>query len=240
MVALSVEFALPSGRQVIAIIKGRRGAQRMTLRVDPISHRLVVNGPARVSKRDALNFVAAHHDWVERRFAALPSSAPFLEGAHILFRGRPTLLRRRDGRGAAIYRDSEVPELDIAAGEARFERKVELALKAYAHSDALSFSDRLSPHLGVAPQSLALRDTRSRWGSCNSKGDIMLSWRLIAAPPKVFEYVVAHELAHLRELNHSARFWGHVSALVPDWQMARAWLKANGAQLHALGRGGGL
>jgi predicted metal-dependent hydrolase len=68
----------------------------------------------------------------------------------------------------------------------------------------------------------------------------MLSWRLIAAPPKVFEYVVAHELAHLRELNHSARFWGHVSALVPDWQMARAWLKANGAQLHALGRGGGL
>lgn len=236
MTAISVQIGLPSGRNIEAIITGRRGAKRMTLRVDPIARRVVVNGPWRVSKREALGFVDANHAWIEARLDALPQRAPFEEGATVLFRGRPTLLTRRDGRAAPIFRDAQQPELEIASTVERFEAKVRLALKAYAQSDALAYCDPFSAQLGRTPNSIALRDTRSRWGSCTSAGDIMVSWRLIGAPPKVFEYVVAHELAHLIELNHSPQFWAQVATLMPDWKPARAWLKANGVLLHALGR----
>jgi predicted metal-dependent hydrolase len=232
----NVQIALPSGRDIEAVITGRRGAKRMTLRVDPIARRVIVNGPLRISKRDALSFVGANSDWIEARLKALPEASPFAEGATILFRGGLTLLKRRDGRGAPIFRDGLLPELEVASTPERFEAKIRLALKIYAQSDALAYCEPLAAQLGKSPNSIALRDTRSRWGSCTSNGDIMVSWRLIGAPPKVFEYVVAHELAHLIELNHSPRFWAQVGALMPDWRPARTWLKANGAMLHALGR----
>ena len=237
MTAISVQIALPSGRDVEAVITGRRRAKRITLRVDTITCRLVVNGPWHLSKRDALSFVSANFAWIEGRLNALPVAAPFVEGATILFRGRPTLLVRRDGRVPAIYQDGPEPVLEIAGATDRFDAKVRLALKTYAQSDALAYCAPLAAQLGKSPNSIALRDTRSRWGSCTSAGDIMVSWRLVGAPPRVFEYVVAHELAHLVELNHSPRFWAHVAALIPDWKIAQAWLKANGGQLHALGRG---
>lgn len=236
MTSSSVQLALPCGRSVEAVITGRRGAKRMTLRVDPISRRIVVNGPLALSKRDAIGFVDANIDWIETRLAALPKCAPFEDGASIMFRGRPTLLKRRDGRGAPVYVDGQEPSLEIAGPAARFENRVHVALKAYAQSDIMAYCEPLAIKLGKRPRAIALRDTRSRWGSCTSAGDIMLSWRLIGAPPKVFEYVVAHELAHLLELNHSQKFWHHVENLMPDWKNARAWLKANGSQLHALGR----
>ncbi len=236
MAATSVQVALASGRAVEALINSRRGAKRMTLRVDPIARRVVVSGPLRLSKRDALGFVIANSGWIETRLDALPERAPFCDGATILFRGRPTKLTQREGRGAPIYQDGEAPELVIASSADRFERKCHLVLKAYAQSDALAYSEVLSAQLGKSPKSISLRDTRTRWGSCTSVGDVMVSWRLIGAPPKVFEYVIAHELAHLIELNHSPCFWRQVDALMPDWKPARAWLKANGAQLHALGR----
>lgn len=219
-----------------ATVTGRRGAKRMTLRVDPITGRILVNGPLRLSKRDAMGFITTNSDWIETRLRAAPKATPFVEGAHILFRGRPTLLIRKDGRGAPIYRDGDAPSLEIFGAASRFETRVTAALKAFAHNDALAYCDPLATKLGKAPNKLSLRDTRTRWGSCTSAGDIMLSWRLIGAPPRVFEYVVAHELAHLLELNHSPRFWAHVKALMPDWKIARDWLKANGAMLHALGR----
>lgn len=236
MASISVQVALPSGRDVEALITGRRGAKRMTLRVDTIARRVVINGPWRLSKRDALGFLSANTHWIETRLEALPEAAPFYEGAFILFRGRETLLKRRDGRGGAVYLGDLEPSLEIASTPATFENRVKATLKAYAQSDALAYCDPLAAKLGKSPNAISLRDTRSRWGSCTSAGDIMLSWRLIAAPPKVFEYVVAHELAHLIELNHSPRFWAHVAALMPDWKDARAWLRANGSTLHALGR----
>jgi predicted metal-dependent hydrolase len=236
MNSLSVQVTLTSGRDVEMLITARRGAKRMTLRVDPIARRVVVNGPLRVSKRDALGFVGANSEWIETRLSALPAQSPFTEGAIVLFRGRPTQLARRNGRGVPIFKDGLLPELEIASTPDRFEAKARSALKAFAQSDALAYCESLVAKLGKSPKSVALRDTRSRWGSCTSNGDIMVSWRLVAAPPMVFEYVVAHELAHLIELNHSPSFWAQVSALMPNWRPARAWLKANGALLHALGR----
>ena len=87
--------------------------------------------------------------------------------------------------------------------------------------------------LDVRPGRLTLRDTRSRWGSCTGRGDLMFSWRLIMAPADVLDYVAAHEVAHLRHMDHSRAFWATVERTRPDWRVQRDWLRAEGASLHA-------
>jgi predicted metal-dependent hydrolase len=79
---------------------------------------------------------------------------------------------------------------------------------------------------------LSLRDTRSRWGSCSCRGDIMLSWRLVMAPPAILDYVAAHEAAHLVRMDHSRDFWRLVARLDPGHEAARGWLRREGASLH--------
>jgi hypothetical protein len=90
--------------------------------------------------------------------------------------------------------------------------------------------------LGRSPARITMRDTRSRWGSCSRAGNLNFSWRLVMAPENVLNYVVAHEVSHLRELNHSARFWALVDTLCPDVSDARGWLRKHGAELHRYGR----
>ena len=90
----------------------------------------------------------------------------------------------------------------------------------------------LGAQIGVRPSRITVRDTASRWGSCSSGRSLSFSWRLILAPAFVLDYVVAHEVAHLREMNHSARFWAHVRSLVADIKAPQAWLKSHGRELQ--------
>jgi predicted metal-dependent hydrolase len=89
--------------------------------------------------------------------------------------------------------------------------------------------------LRVAPAGLTVKDTRSRWGSCTADGTLSFSWRVILAPPYVLDYLAAHEVAHLAEMNHSARFWALVRRCAPDYARGRAWLRRHGQTLHAYG-----
>ncbi|HGG06475.1 MAG TPA: M48 family peptidase, partial [Aliiroseovarius sp.] len=95
-------------------------------------------------------------------------------------------------------------------------------------------SDRYAAALGRPYSGLSLRDTRSRWGSCSAEGRLMYSWRLIMAPPEVLDYVAAHEVAHLAEMNHSPAYWAGLARLMPDYKAPRLWLRKNGADLHAV------
>ena len=92
--------------------------------------------------------------------------------------------------------------------------------------------DRHAAGLGRSAGRIRLADPRARWGSCTASGDLMFSWRLIMAPVDVLDYVVAHEVAHLAELNHSPRFWAVVRRLCPGYEPARDWLRRHGAELH--------
>ncbi|MEL6209587.1 MAG: M48 family metallopeptidase [Pseudomonadota bacterium] len=105
-------------------------------------------------------------------------------------------------------------------------------LKALAHDRLVAASDAHAATLGQSYEKFALRDTRSRWGSCSSGRRLMYSWRLILAPPDVLNYVAAHEVSHLVEMNHSSRFWAKVAELCPDFETHRAWLRREGASLH--------
>jgi predicted metal-dependent hydrolase len=107
-------------------------------------------------------------------------------------------------------------------------------LKALARERLAEASDRHAAALGRGFGRLTLRDTRSRWGSCSPDGRLMYSWRLIMAPPPVLDYVAAHEVAHLVELNHSPAYWKVVTGICPDWKVHRNWLKTQGSGLHRL------
>jgi len=105
-------------------------------------------------------------------------------------------------------------------------------LRTRARDRLADASDRHAAALGRPYTAITLRDTRSRWGSCTADGRLMYSWRLILAPPEILDYVAAHEVAHLREMNHSPAFWTWVERLYGDWRPARDWLRRNGAGLH--------
>jgi predicted metal-dependent hydrolase len=124
-------------------------------------------------------------------------------------------------------------ELLVPERAGRVARQVESFLKVRARDRLAAACDGHALRLGRAYHSLSLRDTRSRWGSCSAAGRLMFSWRLILCPPEVLDYVAAHEVAHLAEMNHSEAFWRVVARLCPDYGQRRSWLRRHGQALHA-------
>jgi predicted metal-dependent hydrolase len=114
-------------------------------------------------------------------------------------------------------------------------RRIREFLIREARRDLAEAVERYADRLGERPTRITLRDTRSRWGSCTARRELNFSWRLILAPPLVLDYLVAHEMAHLREMNHSPRFWTLLHGLCPEVDAAEAWLKRHGASLHRYG-----
>jgi len=210
-------------------------ARRVSLRVDAAKRRVLVTRPARVAKSSADKFLLERAEWVRARWAELPPACPFVEGGEIPFRGETYVLERPGPRGRAKIIKDDPLVLSIPAVEGAFEGRVRRYLKAAAERD---LARRVAVHaeaLGVTPRSVRVKDTASRWGSCAPNGDLAFSWRLIAAPPFVLDYVAAHEVAHMRQANHSQRFWRVVESLYGDHEEARAWLCDNAAFLFAVG-----
>lgn len=114
--------------------------------------------------------------------------------------------------------------------ERRLEAPYRQAAKEYIPKRAAYYAGLL----GVDYNTITIRDQKTRWGSCSSKGNLSFSWRLILAPPKVLDYVVVHELCHRLEMNHSPRFWALVESMIPDYKTHRKWLKENGEKLSIL------
>jgi predicted metal-dependent hydrolase len=132
-----------------------------------------------------------------------------------------------------------MPLLIMAGDRAHLARRVRDFLKREAKRDLDAASRRYAAQLGVAIKRISIRDQSSRWGSCTAAGVLSYSWRLILSPPHVLEYLAAHEVAHLVEMNHSRRFWSVVTRICPDWERAKAWLNTQGTALHRYGEDGG-
>lgn len=204
---------------------------RLTLRRDGAA---VVIIPLRGSEREARAFAAQHADWLERaraRQSRKPRAADvWVPGTHVLWRGELSELRvAAEGPRPAVCLGSDVFRVaDFARDlrptlEAHFLRlaKIELPARTW----------ELAAVTGVGVSSVAVRNQRTRWGSCSAGGAISLNWRLIQTPYSVRDYIIYHELMHLREMNHSERFWARVEEVCPGWREAEAWLKRNGSLL---------
>lgn len=132
-------------------------------------------------------------------------------------------------------RDSGEKILCVAGGVEHLTRRVHDFLKREARRELTEASHRYADVLGVKVKRLTIRDQSSRWGSCTSAGALSFSWRLILAPPYVLDYLAAHEVAHLVEMNHSARFWKVVGRICPATERAKKWLDVHGNDLHRFG-----
>jgi predicted metal-dependent hydrolase len=117
-------------------------------------------------------------------------------------------------------------------------RRVTNWLRGEARRDLERAVTRHAEALRRKPTRIRVADPKSRWGSCSSKGVLTFSWRLVLAPPRVLDYLVAHEVAHLKEMNHGSKFWALVERLDPDYEVARAWLNNSGVALSSVGRSG--
>jgi predicted metal-dependent hydrolase len=194
-------------------------------------------------------FLAEREAWIRRHLARQEALAEGIAAAGdvgdgSLLRYRGQLHRVRVAAGAPGSRRSHVERIGdehddvllvtLAATERRpLAGVLEAWLRVRARAAVDAAIARHAGPLGVAPTAVAVRDTRSRWGSASRQGRVMLAWRLVLAPPAVLETVVVHELCHLRVFGHGPRFWDLVATRVPDYAVHRRWLRAHAAELHA-------
>lgn len=218
-------------------VRRHRQARRYTLRIQAVSREVVLTMPPRGSVKHAKDFAEKHGAWIAARLRRLPGPEPFAHGAVLPLRGRLHRIEHRPGARGTVWSETHGNEdLLCVAGEApHVSRRVHDYLKREAKCDLEAASRRAAQALGIAFRRVSVRDQRSRWGSCSSSGLLSFSWRLILAPPFVLDYLAAHEVAHLVEMNHSRRFWRLVAGIYPDLGRAKAWLDAHGADLHRYG-----
>lgn len=232
--AITVHF---DGEIYLVNVRRHRQARRYTLRIHAVSREVVLTMPPRGSVKHARDFAERHGAWIASRLRRLPGAEPFVHGAVLPLRGRLHRIEHRPGERGAVWVETQGSEnLLCVAGEApHVSRRVHDYLKREAKRDLEVASRRAAQSLGITFRRVSVRDQRSRWGSCSSNGVLSFSWRLILAPPFVLDYLAAHEVAHLVEMNHSRRFWRLVAGINPDPGSAKAWLDAHGADLHRYG-----
>ena len=224
-----------SGSVEVKLVVNPR-ARRVAVRIDPVRREAVAIAPSSRQTKRAVEFANERAGWIATQLAALPEAHPFTNGAVVPIRGFDTVLERISGRAPAKLEARPYRRLVIGAPDAEtFAARVKRFLVNEAKSD---FAARVAVHaetLHVKPRKMTVKDTSSRWGSCSVDGALAFSWRLIFAPADVLDYLAAHEVAHLKELNHSPRFWAQVKKCIPDHTRGRGWLRRHGQSLHAYG-----
>ena len=210
-----------------ATLRRSRQAKRLSLRISSLDGRITITGPHFVPESTFQDFldnkaewILSNHKHIERIIVDDGTSVPVL--------GKPHLIRITNMRKISVVDDQIlVPRRSSSIGA-----QVKGFLKSLARDHLAQASDHYAQRLGHSYQGLRLRDTRSRWGSCSSDGHLMYSWRLVMAPRDVLNYVAAHEVAHLVEMNHSKSFWSVVHDIYGDYEQPRDWLRTSGNQLH--------
>lgn len=225
-------LAVP-GIEAAIDLKVNPRARRMTLRVDPADGTVRVVAPQGIAPAEIVDFIARHRDWLQARLQAVPPPLPFVDGGVVPYLGLDHRICHEPAGRRTVRREDGL--LIVGGAAEHLSRRVADWLKAEARRELAARSRALAARLPARVASVTVRDTRSRWGSCSSTGRLNFSWRLILVPEPVLDYVVAHEVAHLKEMNHGPRFWALVRQLHPDVDACRDWLKRHGARLHRYG-----
>ena len=232
--SLTVDAA---GRPVTLGIRRSARARRILLRIDRNARRAELVLPPGASVAEGRAFAEKKALWLRNRLALLPEGIPFAPGATVPVLGTDRLLVHAPEARAGVVLDGS--RLIVSGRRAFFDRRVRDWLKAEARRRIAGLAHAKAARIGRTVARISVRDQQSRWGSCSAAGNLNFSWRLILAPADVLDYVVAHEVAHLAEPNHSDRFWRLVDTLTDHAAFGRSWLRSNGPGLHAYGAGGG-
>jgi predicted metal-dependent hydrolase len=231
--ALTTELVPVHGALARVAFRRSARARKISLRIDAAHGGIVITLPPRASRRAGLSLLQTHEAWVAEKLAELPEAMPFLAGALVPVDGRLHRIRPvATGRGGAWIEDGEIL---VTGGPEFLARRVTDCLKRLARQRLTAIAAEKGKLAGLTPRVVRVKDTRTRWGSCAPDGTLAFCWRLICAPEFVQDYVVGHEVAHLRHMNHGEKFWALTEELTPHRAAASAWLGSNGQALLRIG-----
>ena len=230
------ELDMGGGKPPLTLRRNAR-ARRMILRVDRHGTGVVLTVPMRTSRQRALEFARTHSQWIESRLAAASKRVVFAQGAVIPLRGKEYMITITGGVRGAVRVEPPSAEasghIEVPGDSTHAARRLREWLKAECKKDLIAASAAHAKAMGVKFHKISVRDQSSRWGSCSASGQLSFSWRLILAPSFVLDYVAAHEVAHLAQMNHGPKFWALVARHCPDLEKARVWIRRHGRDLHS-------
>lgn len=202
---------------------------------------LVVHAPKRIVVNQLNQILQEKSAWILNKLAQREASSvdpvQWQDGEHLLFLGQDITLQVIETKSKSAIQlsgDRLIVHVKSATNHALVSKKSIQWFQQQAYEDFVRRVEVFAIKLGVKPPQVSLSNAQSRWGSCNSRGQVRLNWRLIQAPPQIINYVVCHELAHLKEMNHSSRFYAVLGQLFPDYAGAEKLLKQLSPQLHRL------
>ena len=216
------------------IIRSKRKSIALVVQPDG---KLIVRAPKRATKRQINALVKKHADWIEKKQAQFLAEAEsfsprkFLKGDEFFFLGKSYLLQITGAKKTILRLWGEHFQLAKSVQEDA-EWYFEQWYKREARKVFIERVEFYAKRYDFEYAKLKLSSARTRWGSCSSNGNINLTWRLVMMPREIIDYVVVHELSHLKEHNHSKAFWAQVEAILPDYKERRKWLKENGRRFH--------
>jgi len=224
------------GKTLDVTMRPNHRARRIILRIDKTGEGVVLTVPPGTSHNRAMEFAASQGPWIWQQLAKQPEQIELRVGQMVPVRGIPHEIIVRYDRRTPVWQEQSVENTLCVTGEEKHHaRRIKDWLKKQARADLTEATFSYAEKMGGKVRRISIRDTASRWGSCSSNGALSFSWRLILAPPFVLDYVAAHEVAHLTEMNHSPAFWSLVEKHCPQTRTAKKWLKANGRSLHRYG-----
>lgn len=220
------------GRDVLVNLKRHATARRFVLRLARDASCFTLSMPKRQSLAAAHAFVISSQAWMRKALQKHAAPVPVADGATLMLRGKPLLLHSTGkSRGLTVY-DQMSNTLFVPGNAQHLKRRTTEWFKQQAEMDLKRASSAYADQMQCRFTKLLVRDQKSRWGSCSSDGVLSFSWRLVLAPDYVLDYVAAHEVAHLKEMNHGPRFWRLVLKHCPHTRDAKNWLKQHGNSLH--------
>ncbi len=211
-------------------------ARRLTLRIDSGGQGLRVTVPPGLRRGEVEKFLDRHRGWLEQRLAKVPDRPQVRPGIKLPLYGVPHMIVHEPGKRGTVSvgSDENGPTLVIHGERVHLPRRLTDYLKREARREIGALVEKHTAKVGRKAKAVRFKDTSSRWGSCTSDGNLSFSWRIMMAPRPVINYLVAHEVAHLKEMNHGPKFWKLCEELCPDTERCRAWLKKNGSALQAI------
>jgi predicted metal-dependent hydrolase len=223
-------------RMMPLVIKEHATASRMTLRIDAGGRGLKLTIPRGLKSREVEDFLVRHDGWLRTKLAKFSADQTVRPGTRLPLRGNlHRIVHTGTLRGLTeVGMEDGEPVIRVSGLEDHVARRLSAFLKKEARYDLERLAAYHAASIGRSIRSITMKDTRSRWGSCTWDGNLSFSWRIVMAPDFVIDYLAAHEVAHLREMNHGPAFWALCKSLCPRTEEARRWLKTNGSQLHAL------
>jgi predicted metal-dependent hydrolase len=223
------------GTPVALTFRRSARARRLIIRPSRDGKSFVVTLPPRASRKQAIDFARRSQAWIRARLSASPKPVPFAPGERIMFRGTEHAIVHRPGLRGSVWFDQATSALHIAGDPTHLPRRLRDWLRQQAKRDLTAASLAYAQAMDVKFHRITVRDQSSRWGSCSAGGNLSYSWRLILAPAFVLDYVAAHEVAHLKHMNHGTRYWRLVLSHCPRAKEAQHWLRRRGSELHRYG-----